>query len=67
MDAMGGQKAIAAPIIAQKEDDLLAVKGRPPTLHAAIQKAFDPWSGENILGMSLANVRRAVESLNSLG
>jgi predicted transposase YbfD/YdcC len=46
IDAMGCQKAIAAQIVAQKGDDLLAVKGNPPTLHAAIQKAFDPLSGE---------------------
>ena len=46
IDAMGCQKAIAAQIVAQKGDYLLAVKGNQPTLHAAIQKAFDNWSGE---------------------
>ena len=46
IDAMGCQKAIAAQMVAQKGDDLLAVKGNPPTLHAAIQKAFDHLSGE---------------------
>ncbi len=46
IDAMGCQKAIARQIVAQKGDYLLAVKGNPPTLYAAIQKAFDDWSGE---------------------
>lgn len=46
IDAMGCQKAIAAQIVAQKGDYLLAVKGNQPTLHAAIQKAFDHLSGE---------------------
>ena len=46
IDAMGCQKAIAAQIVAQKGDYLLAVKGNPPTLHAAIRKAFDDLSGE---------------------
>ena len=46
IDAMGCQKAIAAQIVAQKGDYLLAVKGNQPTLHAAIQKAFAKLSGE---------------------
>ena len=46
IDAMGCQKAIATQIVAQKGDYLLAVKGNQPTLLAAIQKAFDPLSGE---------------------
>jgi predicted transposase YbfD/YdcC len=46
IDAMGCQKAIAAQIVAQKGDYLLAVKGNQPTLHAAIQKAFANLSGE---------------------
>ena len=46
IDAMGCQKAIAAQIVAQKGDYLLAVKGNQPTLNAAIQKAFDDLSGE---------------------
>ncbi len=46
IDAMGCQKAIAAQIVAQKGDYLLAVKGNPPTLHSAIQQAFDNGSGE---------------------
>ena len=46
IDAMGCQKAIAAQIVAQKGDYLLAVKGHPPTLHAAIRRAFDDLSGE---------------------
>ena len=46
IDAMGCQKAIAAQIVAQKGDYLLAVKGNPPTLHSAIQKTFDDLSGE---------------------
>ncbi len=49
IDAMGCQKAIAAQIMAQKGDYLLAVKGNPPTLHAAIRKAFDNGSGETAL------------------
>lgn len=48
IDAMGCQKAIAAQIVAQKGDYLLAVKGNQPTLHAAIQKAFDDLSGEQL-------------------
>jgi predicted transposase YbfD/YdcC len=46
IDAMGCQKALAAQIVAQKGDYLLAVKGNQPTLHAAIQKAFENLSGE---------------------
>ena len=46
IDAMGCQKAIAAQIVTQKGDYLLAVKGNQPTLHSAIQKAFDDLSGE---------------------
>ena len=46
IDAMGGQKAIAAQIVAQKGDYLLAVKGNQPTLPAAIRRAFDDLSGE---------------------
>ena len=66
IDAMGGQKAIAAQIVAQKGDYLLAVNGNQPTLHAAIQKTFESLSG-NSLGMSIANVRTAVGSVNWLG
>ncbi len=48
IDAMGCQKAIAKQIVAQKGDYLLAVKGNQPTLHAAIQKAFDELSGDQL-------------------
>lgn len=40
IDAMGCQKAIAAQIVAQDGDYLLAVKGNQPTLFEAIQAAF---------------------------
>ena len=49
IDAMGCQKAIAAQIVAQKGNYPLAVKGNQPTLHAAIQKAFDDLSGGTAL------------------
>ena len=40
IDAMGCQRAIAAQIVEQEGDYLLAVKGNQPTLYAAIQAAF---------------------------
>jgi predicted transposase YbfD/YdcC len=41
IDAAGCQKAIAAQIIEQGGDYLLAVKMNQPTLHAAVEAAFD--------------------------
>lgn len=40
IDAMGCQKEIAAAIVEQGGDYVLAVKGNQPTLHAEIQEAF---------------------------
>lgn len=41
IDAMGGQKAIAAKIIQQESDYLLMVKNNQPTLAAAIEGGFE--------------------------
>lgn len=41
IDAMGGQKAIAAQIIQQASDYLLMVKNNQPILAAAIEQCFD--------------------------
>jgi len=41
IDAMGCQKAIAAQIVKQKGDYLLAVKDNQPTLHEAVAFYFD--------------------------
>ena len=41
IDAAGCQKAIAAQIIGQGGDYLLAVKGNQLSLHAAVEAAFD--------------------------
>lgn len=45
IDAMGCQKTIAAQIVDQGGDYLLAVKGNQPTLHTAIEAAFIDRSG----------------------
>jgi hypothetical protein len=45
IDAMGGQKAIAAQIIQQESDYRLMVKHHQPTLAAAIEHCFDAARG----------------------
>jgi predicted transposase YbfD/YdcC len=41
IDAMGGQKAIAAKIIEREADDRLMVKNNQPTLAAAVEDFFE--------------------------
>jgi predicted transposase YbfD/YdcC len=51
IDAMGCQKEIAAKIVAQEGDYVLAVKDNQPKLHQAIQEAFSDEGQEELLRM----------------
>jgi predicted transposase YbfD/YdcC len=51
IDAMGCQKEIAAKIVAQGGDYVLAVKDNQPKLHQAIQEIFSDERGDELLGM----------------
>ena len=51
IDAMGCQKNIAAKIVAQKGDYVLAVKDNQPKLHEAIQGVFSDERQDELLGM----------------
>lgn len=52
IDAMGCQKAIAAEIIKQKADYVLAVKENQPTLYAKVKTLLDEAILQNFKGMS---------------
>lgn len=51
IDAMGCQKEIAAKIVAQEGDYVLAVKDNQPKLHQAVQKIFSDEREDELLRM----------------
>lgn len=50
IDAMGTQKDIAAQIVEQEADYVLALKGNQPTLHQAVVEYIDKQSENNFAG-----------------